>query len=467
MNMEEKQLRVVIYPWLAMGHILPFMHLANILAERGHKVTVMLPNKVKAKLLVESSLNLHPSNLTLHTITIPAVHPLPPGTETVSDIPFHLETHLATALDLIRPEFESIISKLQPNIILYDFAYWIPEAVAACKSNAKCVSYSVVSAACSALIMIPFREPPKHLDRDVNDQDSCVADIPPGYPMSTPLIMDKEVKNILYMPYGEGVTFHQRLTNSFKGCDAIIVKTYGDIEGKYCDYLSTQYNNKPVLPLLILPNPKNKAKLDPRWGEWLSQFEPGTVVFCAFGSQTVLNVAQFQEILLGFEMTKLPFLVAFKPPTGCATVEEAFPEGFKERVGERGVVTGEWVQQQEILAHPSVGCFVSHSGWGSIWESLMSKNKLVLIPQQFERAIHSKLIAQELKLAVEVQIGEDGSWVSKESLCTSLISVMDQDSEISSLVNKNHQNLRNKLLDPGFMHAETDKFIKYLQALVA
>ncbi|KMT07194.1 hypothetical protein BVRB_6g155170 [Beta vulgaris subsp. vulgaris] len=462
--MEEKQLKVVMYPWLAMGHTIPFMHLANILAEKGHKVTLLLPNK--AKLLVESS-NLYPSNLTLHTITIPMVHPLPPGTETASDIPFHLETHLATALDLIRPEFESIISKLQPNIILYDFAYWIPDAVAASRSRAKCVSYWVVSAARLAFTMIPFREPPKDIDRDVvnNEDSSCVADIPPGYPMSTPVIMDKRTRFRLYMPYGEGVTFHQRLTNSLKGSDAIIIKTYGEIEGKYCEYLSSQYNNKPVLPLLLLPKPK-EAKLEPRLAEWLSRFEPGTVVFCAFGSQVVLDVAQFQEILLGFEMTRLPFLVAFKPPTGCATVEEAFPEGFKERVGDRGVVTGDWVQQPQILAHPSVGCFVSHCGWGSIWESLMSKNKIVLIPQQPEQVFFSKFLAEELKLVVEVERGEDGTWVSKESLCASVISMMDQDSEISSLIKKNHENLRNKLVDPGFMHRETDRFIKYLQALV-
>ncbi|XP_010683332.2 anthocyanidin 3-O-glucoside 2'''-O-xylosyltransferase [Beta vulgaris subsp. vulgaris] len=460
--MEEKQMKVVMYPWFAMGHAIPFMHLANILAEKGHKVTLLLPNKSK---LVVESLNLYPSIVTLHTITVPTVHPLPPGTETTSDIPFHLETHLATALDLFRPEFESIIAKLQPNVVFYDFAYWIPEALAASGSKAKCVSYWVVSAAGMAMTVIPFREPSK-----INE-NLCIAggvSVPPGYPMSSsmPIVMDDaKVRSFLYMPYGEGVTFYHRIANSLKGSDTVIVKTYGEIEGKYCDYLSTQYNNKPVLPLLLLPKPK-EAKLEPRLAEWLSRFEPGTVVFCAFGSQVVLDVAQFQEILLGFEMTRLPFLVAFKPPTGCATVEEAFPEGFKERVGERGVVTGDWVQQPQILAHPSVGCFVSHCGWGSIWESLMSKNKIVLIPQQPEQVFFSKFLAEELKLVVEVERGEDGTWVSKESLCASVISMMDQDSEISSLIKKNHENLRNKLVDPGFMHGETDRFIKHLKALV-
>uniref|UniRef100_A0A803MBP9 Uncharacterized protein n=1 Tax=Chenopodium quinoa TaxID=63459 RepID=A0A803MBP9_CHEQI len=88
-------------------------------------------------------------------------------------------------------------------------------------------------------------------------------------------------------------------------------------------------------------------------------------------------------------MTKLPFLVAFKPPTGCSTVEEAFPEGFTDR----------------------------------ICDSLT-------------------LLSKAIK------------------------SVMDENSEISGLVKKNHDILRQKLAQPGLMSGYFDKFVKDLQALV-
>ena len=58
-----------------------------------------------------------------------------------------------------------------------------------------------------------------------------------------------------------------------------------------------------------------------------------------------------QELLLGLELTGLPFLAALKPPSGAATIEEALPDGFKERVGGRGVVHGGWVAQPAILSH--------------------------------------------------------------------------------------------------------------------
>ena len=62
-------------------------------------------------------------------------------------------------------------------------------------------------------------------------------------------------------------------------------------------------------------------------------------------------------------------------------MEEAFPEGFQERVGGRGVVHGGWVPQRTILRHPSVGCFVSHAEHGSMWESLTTNPQIVLLPE--------------------------------------------------------------------------------------
>uniref|UniRef100_A0A803MB53 Glycosyltransferase n=2 Tax=Chenopodium quinoa TaxID=63459 RepID=A0A803MB53_CHEQI len=450
-----------MYPWLAIGQIIPYLHLANKLAERGHIVTLLLQNK--AKQLLQSK-NYHPSFITLHTITIPQVHPLPPGTETASDIPFHLQTHLATALDLTRVEFESILVRLQPDLIFYDFTYWVPEAVVASGSQAKCVAYYIVSTATMAFRMVPSRDPPK--GRAVVEEDACVACAPPGYPSSTIILEPKRMLG-LYMPFGEGVTFYERITTSLKSSNVIAIKTCREIEGKYCDYLSKQYDDKPILLSgLDLPEPQ-EGELETRWENWLSQFKPGSVVICVFGSQVVLDVAQFQELLLVFEMTKLPFLIAFNPPMGCTTVEEAFPEGFVDRIGDRGVVTGEWVQQQQILAHTSVGCFVSHCGSGSIWESMMSKNQIVLIPQLQDQVLFSKIFTTELKVAVEVDRGEDGYWVSRESLSKAIKSVMDDSSEICGLVKKNHEIWRQKLAQPGLMSGYFDKFVKDLQALVS
>ena len=163
---------------------------------------------------------------------------------------------------------------------------------------------------------------------------------------------------------------------------------------------------RPVLPERV------KKPLEETWAKWLDGFEPSSVLYCAFGSQIILEKNQFQELLLGFESTGFPFLIALKPPIGCSTIEEALPEGFKERVKERGRVYGGWIEQPLILSHPSVGCFVSHCGFGSMWESLMSDCQIVLVPYLGDQILNTRLLVEEMKVGVEVK--EENGWFSRE-----------------------------------------------------
>ncbi|XP_074290376.1 anthocyanidin 3-O-glucoside 2'''-O-xylosyltransferase-like [Silene latifolia] len=457
----EKKLHVVMFPWFAMGHMTPFLHLANKLAERGHKTTLLLPNKSKLHLEL---LNLHPSLITLHPITVPHVDPLPQGTETASDIAIHLTNHLATALDLTQPEVKAIVATLLPvDLMFYDMAHWIPEV--ASLFNIKTVCYKVVCAASLAIAVVPARNLAR--DRPITEED--VAQPPPGYPSKDVVLHGPEARSLLFigLEFGSGLTFYERVSMSVASSDAIAIRTCREIEGSFCDYMGSQYNKPVFLTGPILPESgPARGSLDAPWAEWLGQYAPGEVIFCAFGSQFILEQDQFQEIVLGFEMTNLPFLVAVKPPTGCASIEEALPEGFKERVGDRGVITGGWVQQPLILAHPSVGCFVNHCGFGSMWESLTAKSQIVLVPQLGDQILNTRLMAGELKVAVEVEKTENG-WVSKESLCKAIMSVMDEKSEIGCLVKNNHAKWRDMISSQGFMSGYIDNFVKDLLNLVA
>ncbi|KAL2457644.1 UDP-glycosyltransferase 79B9-like [Forsythia ovata] len=44
-------------------------------------------------------------------------------------------------------------------------------------------------------------------------------------------------------------------------------------------------------------------------------------------------------------------------------------EEFEEMIKGRWVVYSGWVHHTQIFNHPSVGCFVSHCGFGSMWKS--------------------------------------------------------------------------------------------------
>ena len=285
---------------------------------------------------------------------------------------------------------------------------------------------------------------------------------PPGYPSSTVVLRPHEARllQFLLFPFGEDITFHELLTAAIKSYDVVSIRTCQEIEGPFSDYMERRFG-KPVFvtgPVLVEPSPLAQ---EDRWTQWPGGFKPGSVIFCAFGSQNFTEKNQFQELLLGFELTGLPFLAALKPPLEAATIEEALPEGFQERVGGRGVVHGGWVPQPSILSHPSVGCFVSHCGFGSMWESLMSDPQIVLVPELFDQTFNARLLAEELKVAVEVEKEENG-WVSKESLCKAVKSVMDEKDEVGCLVKKNHAKWKETLMSQGFMSNYIDNFVRQL-----
>ncbi|CAH8256873.1 unnamed protein product [Arabidopsis lyrata] len=434
-----------MFPWFAFGHMTPYLHLANKLAEKGHRVTFLLPKKAQKQL---EHLNLFPDSIVFHPLTMPHVDGLPAGAETFSDIPMPLWKFLPPAIDLTRDQVEAAVHALRPDLILFDLASWVPEM--AKEYRVKSMLYNIISATSIAHDFVPGGE---------------LGVPPPGYPSSKLLYRRHDAHALLsFSVYYK--RFSQRLITGLMNCDFISIRTCKEIEGKFCEYIERQYHKKVFLTGPMLPVLEKSKPLEDRWSHWLNGFGQGYVVFCALGSQISLEKDQFQELCLGIELTGLPFLVAVTPPKGAKTIQEALPEGFEERVKDRGVVWGEWVQQPLILAHPSVGCFVSHCGFGSMWESLMGDCQIVLLPFLADQVLNTRLMTEELEVSVEVQREETG-WFSKESLSVAITSVMDQGSEIGNLVRRNHSKLKEVFVSDGLLTGYTDKFVDTLENLVS
>ncbi|CDY43844.1 BnaC03g14770D [Brassica napus] len=406
-----------MFPWFGFGHMTAFLHLANKLAEKGHKITFLLPKKGLKQL---EPLNLFPKSIVFHILTIPSVDGLPDGAETTSDIPITFGSFLASAMDRTRGQVEE-----------------------------------AVRLACVAISFVPGRSPDE------------LAIPPPGYPSSKVLLHGQETNSLSFLsyPFGDGVTFYERIMTGLVNCDVISIRTCQEMEGKFCDFIEREFQRKVLLTGPMLPEPDNIKPLEDRWHQWLSRFEPGSVVYCSLGSQIILEKEEFQELCLGIELTCLPFIVAVKPPKGASTIQEALPEGFEDRVKERGVVWGEWMQQPLILAHPSIGCFVSHCGFGSMWESLLNNCQIVFIPHLGEQIFNTRLMSEELEVSVEVKKDETG-WFPKEKISGAVRSVMDKDTELGNLVRRNHAKWKESLLSSGIISGYVSKYVEALEKLV-
>ncbi|RVW14037.1 UDP-glycosyltransferase 79B11 [Vitis vinifera] len=106
------KLHIAMYPWFAFGHMIPYLHLSNELVERGHSITFILPKKVQSQL---QHLNLHPTLISFHPLTILHVDGLPPSAETASDVPISLHHLLAAAMDRTTDQVEAALLQFVPQ----------------------------------------------------------------------------------------------------------------------------------------------------------------------------------------------------------------------------------------------------------------------------------------------------------------------------------------------------------------
>ncbi|KAL1346031.1 hypothetical protein HN51_019696 [Arachis hypogaea] len=454
-------IHIAIFPWFAMGHYTPFLHFSNKLAKRGHRISFFVPRTTISKL---QHLNLHPHLITFIPITVPHVHGLPRDAETTSDVPFSLFPLIATAMDQTENDIELLLQELNPQIVFFDFQHWLPNITR--KLGIKSMQYWIVY----PFAMAYFDKGPRQRQSQGNDlTESDLMKPPPGFPDSSVKLHAHELRFVastMKWEFGSGVPIYDRFRIGRELADAIGFKGCREIDGRYTDFFENFYKKPCLLSGPLLPEPSNIA-LEEKWKSWLDRFKPGSVVYCAFGSENPLQQDQFQELLLGLELTGFPFLAASKPPVGLDSIEEALPEGFKERVEERGVVYGGWVQQQLVLEHPSVGCFITHCGSASITEALVNTCQIVLLPRLgADHVMNARMMSMELKVGIEVEKGEEDGLFTKESVFKAVKIVMDDESEVGREVRENHSKLKNFLLSKDFETSCLDSFCRKLQDLL-
>jgi len=452
-------LHIAMFPWFAMGHLTPYLHLSNKLAKRGHRISFFIPKKTQTKL---EQFNLYPNLITFYPLIVPHIDGLPFGAETTSDVSFSLGPLIMTAMDQTQPQIELLLTQLNPKMVFFDFAFWIPKIAQSLRI--KSFQYWIVSPATISYTLSPSR-----MCESRNLTEFDLIKPPKGYPNSSFTLYSHEAKFLALkrnFEFGSGVLFYDRLFNGLSLSDAIGFKGCREIEGPYVDYLKQEFGKPVLLSGPVLPEPP-KTVLDEKWGSWLNRFEDGSLVYCALGSEWKLTLEQFHELLLGLELTGYPFLAILKPPVGFETIEDALPEGFEERVKEKGIVHSGWIQQQLILEHSSVGCFVTHCGAGSLTEGLTNNCQMVLIPHlDGDHIINAKIMGRELKVGVEVKKGEEDGLFTKESVCEAVKIVMDDENEIGREVRNNHDKLRNLLLNQDLESSCVDGFCEKLQELV-
>ncbi|XP_050372948.1 UDP-glycosyltransferase 84B2-like [Argentina anserina] len=141
--------------------------------------------------------------------------------------------------------------------------------------------------------------------------------------------------------------------------------------------------------------------------EWLDKQRPCSVIYVSFGRVTVLSQKQIDNISTALKNSGRPFLWALKPPAEGSTRDSGqLSRDFLEETREKGrVVT--WCSQEKVLMHKAIACFMTHGGWNSSLETVISGVPVIVYPEWTDQPTNAKLLSDVFKVGVRVRINGD------------------------------------------------------------
>ncbi|KAK9096844.1 hypothetical protein Sjap_022341 [Stephania japonica] len=467
----EGKLHVVMLPWLAMGHLIPFLELSKRLAREGIVVSfVSTPrniDRVRSRIPENLSTLIH-----LIRLPLPPVHNLPHSAEATIDLPVEKVHYLKAAFDGLEVPFDDFLQSASPDWIIYDFApYWLPSL--ASKYGLPCAYLSLFSATSMAF----FGPTAMMLSLPTKWETSTdFTRVPKWIPYPSEVVLRKhEIQRILkaIQENASKVSDGYRLGSAVQGCDAVLIRSCKELESNALRLLETDIYEKPIIPAGLLPPDVEEMEKSmdeeamAKWAEiseWLDRQKQESVVYVALGTEACLTQEEINELAHGLELSELPFFWVFRKLSGLGGDQDAIdielPSGFKERTSDRGIVWEGWAPQVNILAHPSVGGFLTHCGWNSIIEALGFGRALILFPYLSEQGLNARMM-ESLNVGLEIPRDEHEGSFTSNSVAKSLKMVMVE--EEGERLRSNAREMKRIFGDRDLHDGYIDNLIKYLK----
>ncbi|KAJ6694884.1 GLYCOSYLTRANSFERASE [Salix koriyanagi] len=403
-----------------MGHLIPFLQLSKLLAEKGHKIYfVSTPRNLNRLPEIPKQLS---SKIVLVSFPLPRVPNLPSFAESSTDVPYTKQQLLKKAFDLLEPPLTTFLESSKPDWIFYDYAsHWLPSVAA--RLGISCAFFSLFTAA-----TLSYIGPPSVL-MNIGDPRSKAEDF---------TVVPK------WIPFESDLVFRLHEVTKY------VEKTEEDGTGP-SDSIRFGFAAGESDVVIIRSSPEFEP-------EWFNLFKRSAVQKANYtGTEASLSAEELKELALGLENSTLPFFwVLSKIPGSTKNALDMLPDGFQERVKNRGIVHGGWAPQVKILSHDSVGGFMTHCGWNSIIEGLSFGRVLILLPVLNEQGLNSRLLHGK-KLGLEIpREEEDGSftWSSVAELMR------------TAMVDDSGESLRNRAREIRSMFGDVDRNNCYVARLV-
>lgn len=438
-------LHAVVFPWLAFGHLIPFLELSKRLARRGHAVTfVSTPRNVARLPPVPTGLS---GRVRLVALPLPAVDGLPDGAESTADVPPEKVELLKAAFDGLAAPFADFLDRSRegeagferrPDWIVLDFAHhWLFPI--ADQHQVPCAMFLIVTGTMLAYSG-PRWENVAHPRVTVDD----FMPMPRWFPSPSSLAYRRHEAAWMaaaFQPNASGISDMERFWLTEQHCRLLVSRSCLEVEPLVFSLLAHLYR-KPAVPAgLLLPDPADDGDHDNGIGvarsgalQWLDGQPPGSVLYVALGSEAPVTEESVHELALGLELSGVRFLWALRRPSGATGTGTSplLPDGFEARTRGRGAVCTGWVPQVRLLAHVAVGAFLTHCGWGSVAENLRFGHPLVMLPFVVDQGLIARMMA-ERGVGVEVARRDDGSFGRDDVAASVTLVMLEEEGKVLAL----------------------------------
>nr|AYC63479.1 UDP-glycosyltransferase [Scoparia dulcis] len=147
---------------------------------------------------------------------------------------------------------------------------------------------------------------------------------------------------------------------------------------------------------------------------WLDAQPLKSVVYVSIGSLAVMTKDQLLEIWHGLVNSGSRFLWVRRPGS-IEGLDDKFeiPLELSQGTKERGCIV-DWAPQEEVLSHPSVGGFLTHSGWNSTLESIVEGKPMICWPYFVDQQVNSRYVEEVWKIGLDMKDTCERSIVEKK-----------------------------------------------------
>jgi hypothetical protein len=135
--------------------------------------------------------------------------------------------------------------------------------------------------------------------------------------------------------------------------------------------------------------------------KWLNKWKPCSVLYINYGCITVMTDYLMKEFAWGLANSKLKFLWILRPDVVIGEENLHLPQEFLDEVKDRGYITS-WCFQEQVLAHPSIGGFLTHCGWNSTLEAISSGVPTICWPFFAEQQTNCRYLCNVWKIGMEI-----------------------------------------------------------------